>query len=118
MKRIFLTLSLISLIALSSFGQTTTLTEDVNGNLNTAKVVAATSAGQIFFTGHQIGSGYYFPVGGIFRAITDSPNGPGNYYYDGVTNGTLNFSVRADGQGYFAGNVGIGTASPVAQSIN
>lgn len=88
----------------------TTLTEDANGNLNTARIVAATPEGQSFFIGHQIGAGYGNTLA-IFSALTDNPNGAYNYFYDGITNGNRNFFVRADGQGYFAANVGIGTAA-------
>jgi hypothetical protein len=96
--------------------QTKTVTVDANDVLNNnTKIVAQTSLGQSFFTGHQLGSTYSYPSAGIFRAWTDQPTGSANYYYDGITNGTLNFSVRADGQGYFAGNVGIGTNSPYAK---
>jgi hypothetical protein len=98
-----------------SNAQTKTVTVDANDILNNnTKIVAQTSAGQIFFTGHQLGAGYNYPAG-IFRAITDNNNNAANYYYDGITNGNTNFSVRADGQGYFAGNVGIGTNSPYAK---
>ncbi|MDN3580774.1 hypothetical protein [Mucilaginibacter flavus] len=113
MKRVLVPLvfSLTSLHLANA--QTKTVTVDANDILNNnTKIVAQTSSGQTFFTGHQIGSGYYFPASGIFRAITDNPAGAGNYYYDGLTNGAINFSVRADGQGYFAGNVGVGTSNP------
>jgi len=50
----------------------------------------------------------------IFSALTDNANGTLNYFYDGQTNGVKTFGVRADGQGYFAGNVGIGTTIPKA----
>ena len=79
---------------------------------NNTKIVAQTSIGQIFFTGHQLGTTYSLPGAGIFRAWTDNPNGASNVFFDGITAGTTNFSVRADGQGYFAGNVGIGTTLP------
>ncbi|QEC79308.1 hypothetical protein [Mucilaginibacter ginsenosidivorax] len=96
--------------------QTKTVTVDANDVLNNnTKIVAQTSLGQSFFTGHQLGSTYSYPAAGIFRAWTDQPTGSANYYYDGLTNGTINFSVRADGQGYFAGNVGIGTNAPTAK---
>jgi len=110
MKRIYLTLLLVVIIGFNSFSQTT-LTEDVNGVLNTNRIVAQTGAGQIFYTGHQVGTGYSMPSG-IFRAWTDNPNGSLNYFYDGITNGITNYSVRADGQGYFAGGIGIGTSNP------
>jgi len=113
MKQIYLTLSLLVVVGFKSFGQTT-LTEDANGVLNTSKVVAQTSVGQTFFVGHQLGAGYSYPSSGIFRAWTDQPNGVANYFYDGLLNGTITYSVRADGQGYFAGNVGIGTSNPLA----
>jgi hypothetical protein len=113
MKQIYLTLSLLAFIGFKSFGQTT-LTEDVNGVLNTGKIVAQTSAGQTFFVGHQLGTGYSYPTTGIFRAWTDNSNGAVNYFYDGVTGSTTTFSVRADGQGYFATNVGVGTTAPLA----
>ncbi len=77
-------------------------------------MVTQTPAGQILYTGHQLGSGYSMPAG-IFRAWTDNPNGVANYFYDGLLNGTTTYSIRADGQGYFAGNVGIGTTSPLAK---
>ncbi|WP_121810191.1 hypothetical protein [Mucilaginibacter kameinonensis] len=95
--------------------QTKTVTVDANDALNNnTKIVAQTSVGQSFFTGHQIGAGYYYPAG-IFRAITDNNNNAANYYFDGITNGATNFSVRADGQGYFAGNLGIGNSNPDAK---
>jgi len=98
-----------------AYAQTKTVTVDANDALNNnTKIVAQTSVGQVFFTGHQLGSGYYYPAG-IFRAITDNNNNAANYYFDGITNGATNFSVRADGQGYFAGNVGIGNANPDAK---
>jgi len=112
MKRIYLSLAAITCLAFGAFGQTT-LTVDANGVLNFPKIVAQSSSGQIFFTGHQLGSGYGY-TGGIFRAITDNATGSANYFYDGVTNGVTNFSVRADGQAYFAGKIGLGTTAPNA----
>ena len=114
MKRSYLILLFALTASVKGFSQTTTLTEDVNGNLNTNRVIATTSSGQIFFSGHQYGSSYAYPAAGIFRAITDNANGTVNYFYDGVTNGITTYSIRADGQGYFAGKVGIGTANPSA----
>jgi len=93
--------------------QTKTVTVDALNN-NT-KIVAQTSKGQSFFVGHQLGNTYSYPGAGIFRAWTDQPVGSANVYYDGVTNGITNFSVRADGQGYFAGNIGVGTVSPASK---
>jgi hypothetical protein len=90
-------------------GWTQFLTVDpVNGALSNEKVIAQTAGGQTFFTGHQLGGTYAFPDG-IFRAITDNSNGLANLYYDGMTAGRRNYYVRADGQGYFAGSVIIGT---------
>ncbi|MBI5220314.1 MAG: hypothetical protein HY978_00560, partial [Candidatus Liptonbacteria bacterium] len=80
----------------------------------TGGIQAATSAGTAMFTGRQMGGSYSYGDG-IFKAITDNSTGSSNYYFQGVTGGvagTTNFSVRADGQGYFAGNVGIGTTGP------
>jgi len=82
-----------------------------NGALSSEKIIAQTPGGQSFFTGHQLGGTYAFPDG-IFRAITDNTNGAANLYYDGVTAGTRNYYVRADGQGYFANSVVIGTTDP------
>ncbi|XHR97718.1 hypothetical protein ACFJIV_14280 [Mucilaginibacter sp. UC70_90] len=113
MKRIFLMALVVSARVHMAFAQTKTVTVDANDALNSnTKIVAQTSVGQVFFTGHQLGSTYAFPSAGIFRAWTDNPTGTSNYYYDGVTNGNVNFSVRADGQGYFAGKVGINTTTP------
>lgn len=86
------------------------LITETNGNLN-GKLYMLTSGGQNFFTGHQAGGTYSFP-GGIFKAITDNPNGQRNFFYEGVTAGVTNFTVRADGQGYLAGGLGIGTQNP------
>jgi hypothetical protein len=83
---------------------------ETNGNLN-GKIYIATSGGQNFFTGHQAGSTYGFPSG-IFKAITDNPYGQANVFYEGVAGGITNFTVRADGQGYFAAGLGIGTQNP------
>jgi hypothetical protein len=115
MKKFFLT-AVIGLAGIHfGFSQTKTVTVDANDALNNnTKIVAQTSVGQSFFTGHQIGTGYYY-AGGIFRAITDNNNNAANYYYDGITNGTTNFSVRADGQGYFAAAIGIGVNAPAAR---
>lgn len=100
--------------------QTKTVTADANDALNSnSKIVAQTSVGQVFFTGHQLGTGYAFPSAGIFRAWTDNPVGASNYFYDGVTNGNVNSSVRTDGKGYFAGKMGIGTTTPfVSLEVN
>ena len=83
---------------------------ETNGNLN-GKIYMTTSGGQNFFTGHQAGSTYGFP-GGIFKAITDNPYGQMNVFYEGVAGGVTNFTVRADGQGYLAAGLGIGTQNP------
>jgi hypothetical protein len=85
-----------------------------NGVLSLANLNIQTSAGQSFFTGRQVGDGYGYGAG-IFRALTDNPNGSQNFYYDGVTAGNRLFSVRADGQGYFAGNLGVGMPNPMAK---
>ncbi|MGF7076198.1 hypothetical protein [Mucilaginibacter sp. 3215] len=116
MKRVLL-LAMTGLTGIySGFAQTKTVTVDANDALNNnTKIVAQTSIGQSFFVGHQLGSTYSYPGAGIFRAWTDQPSGSANVYYDGVTNGAVNFSVRADGQGYFAGNLGIGNSSPDAK---
>lgn len=83
---------------------------ETNGNLN-GKIYITTSGGQNFFTGHQAGNTYGFP-GGIFKAITDNPYGQMNVFYEGVAGGVTNFTVRADGQGYLAAGLGIGTQNP------
>lgn len=109
-----LTVGVLALAAANA--QTKTVTVDANDALNNnTKIVAQTSIGQSFFVGHQLGNTYSYPGAGIFRAWTDQPVGSANFYYDGVTNGAINFSVRADGQGYFAGNLGIGNSSPDAK---
>ncbi|WPV01706.1 hypothetical protein SNE26_07970 [Mucilaginibacter sp. cycad4] len=116
MKRTLLMAFAISAGGHIAFAQTKTVTVDANDALNNnTKIVAQTSVGQSFFVGHQLGNTYSYPGAGIFRAWTDQPVGSANFYYDGVTNGTTNFSVRADGQGYFAGNMGLGTISPASK---
>jgi hypothetical protein len=85
-----------------------------NGVLSLANLNIQTSTGQSFFTGRQVGDGYGYGAG-IFRALTDNPNGSQNFYYDGVTAGNRLFSVRADGQGYFASNLGVGMPTPMAR---
>ncbi|MFA6086761.1 hypothetical protein [Mucilaginibacter sp.] len=112
MKKILLVMVPLFLAIGDCYAQTT-LSVDGNGVLNYSKIVTQSPFAQSFFTGHQTGTTYSYP-NGIFRAWTDNSNGSANYYYDGVTNGTTNYYVRADGQGYFAGRVGIGTTSPSA----
>jgi len=87
------------------------LSANSDGALSTGKILAQSGAGQNFFTGRQIGATYTYGSG-IFHAVSDNPNGAMNYYFDGISNNIRNFSVRADGQGYFAGNVGIKTSVP------
>ena len=113
MKKVLL-LTLACLAGAHFANAQTTLTVDANGVLNSSKIVTQATGGQVFFTGHQLGPTYSMPAG-IFRAITDNTNGVQNYFYDGLINGTTNFSVRADGQGFFAGNIGIGTVNPDAK---
>lgn len=116
MKRTLLTALAISAGVNIALAQTKTVTVDANDALNNnTKIVAQTSIGQSFFVGHQLGNTYSYPGAGIFRAWTDQPVGSANFYYDGVTNGTTNFSVRADGQGYFAATIGIGISAPAAR---
>ena len=80
---------------------------DVNGDIR-----GTTGAvGEPTITGHELGAGYVYPDG-IFKAITDNPTGSANYYFLGVTGNATNYTLRADGQAYFAGNVGIGTTGP------
>jgi hypothetical protein len=110
MKRSYLILLIALTLSAKAFGQTT-LTEDANGVLNATKIVTQTSLGQTFFTGHQIGTGYYTSAP-IFQAITDNTTAQ-NYFYSGLSGSSTTFSVRQDGQGYFAGNVGIGTSNPL-----
>jgi len=85
-----------------------------NGVISLPNLNIQTPGGQSFFTGRQMGSSYSYGDG-IFRALTDNPNGSQNFYYDGVTAGNRLFSVRADGQGYFAGNLGVGMPTPMAK---
>ena len=114
MKKTLL-LALAGLVSAHFANAQKTVTVDANDALNSnTKIVAQTSIGQIFFTGHQLGTGYSYPAAGIFRAWTDNPNGATNVFIDGIAGGAVNFSVRADGQGYFAGKVGIGNSMPNA----
>lgn len=90
----------------ASYPWSRVLTE-TDGLINSPLYVK-TAAGQNFIVGHQAGNTYSFPSG-IFKAITDNPNGSNNFYYEGASAGKTNFFVRADGLGYFDGGVGIGT---------
>lgn len=78
---------------------------DVNGGMN-----AATVNGTAMFTGHQLGGTYAYSDA-IFKAVTDNPNGSANYYFQGLAGSKTNFSVRADGQAYFAGGINSGSYS-------
>ena len=64
-------------------------------------VYAATSYGGSFFTAHQLGAGSAIQGASMFSATTDNPSGWQNTYFQGVTAGTVNFSVRADGLAFF-----------------
>lgn len=59
------------LIGFSAFAQTT-LTVDANGVLNFTKLVAQTTGGQNFFTGHQLGSTYSLPIWREYAALAQS----------------------------------------------
>ncbi|CAM4112879.1 hypothetical protein SAMN06265348_103298 [Pedobacter westerhofensis] len=87
------------------------LTANSDGKLINSNINITTAAGQSFFTGHQTGTTYSYPLG-IFHAVTDNDNGTLNFLYDGITAGLTKFYVRADGEGYFSGNVGIGIENP------
>ena len=87
---------------------------EYNGILSSGSINIETSSGQSFFTGRQVGETYGYGAG-IFRALADNPNGSQNFYFDGVTAGNRLFSVRADGQGYFASGLGVGTTNPMAK---
>ena len=80
---------------------------DGSGNLNQQQVIITSAQAQSLFQGHQYGTNYAYP-NGMFRAITDNLTGTQNYFYDGVTGSNTMFSVRADGRGYFAGNMALG----------
>ena len=110
MKKILLNLIATLLISSTCVSQTNVVVDANQIVTSNTKLILQTAAGQSFFTGHQLGPTY--SVGsGIFRAATDNANGTLNYYYDGVTNGIMNYSVRADGQGFFAGRLGIGAVA-------
>jgi hypothetical protein len=114
MKKTFIFFLTLLSVYQSVLSQPTTVTVDANEVLNSNnKLIIRSGYGQSFYTGHQAGGGYANPTG-IFRAMTDNANGAMNYYYDGVTAGISKFNIRADGQAYFASNVGIGTTNPTA----
>jgi hypothetical protein len=80
--------------------------------VNTAGLLNITSslAGPLIYV-KEAGTGYGSTIAAIV-ADTDNPNGSSNYSFQGRVQGSNTFSVRSDGQGYFAGNVGIGTTTP------
>ena len=72
-----------------------------------------TSVGGPIFAVRQYGSWYgSYPSSAALLLQTDNPNGLSNYLLAGNLAGTITSSLRADGQAYFAGNVGIGTTAP------
>ena len=78
---------------------------------------AGTTSGGYIYRGWKVGSGYSDATA-IYGAVFDNANGAQSYFFDGYsggTSGTKRFYVRADGQGYFAANVGAGTDAPVAR---
>jgi hypothetical protein len=92
-----------------------------NGSTTDKPISVQTSAGGAMYTGRQIGAGYGYPYpyGAIYSAMTDCIYPELNYFFSGyygangtAGSGTNTYYVRSDGQAYFAGNVGIGTASP------
>lgn len=108
-----------------AFGQTTSpysLYDVTQTGASTNKFITVeTPNGGAMYTGRQVGTGYGFPYpyGAVFYAKTDAAYPTNVYFYSGYhgTNatagsGTNTFYVRADGQGYFAGSLGIGTATP------
>jgi hypothetical protein len=69
-------------------------------------LTAATANGGNMIVAHQVGAGYGDP-GAMFSAQTDNPVGSSNYFFQGLANGVLNFSVRADGNAYFGNSMSI-----------
>lgn len=110
MKKLFAAMLLIAVV-LSVHAQTNVQVNASDVITSNNKLVIRTAVGQSFFTGWQNGNTYAFSQG-IFRAVTDNPYGPANYYFDGVTNGVTNFAIRADGQGYLAGGMSFGRGAP------
>ena len=111
MKNLLITIALL-LLCNCLFAQPYTLTVDASGNLNYSKLIATSNLAQSFFTGHESGTTYQNNAG-IFRGITDNTTySAQNYFYDGVLGSTTTYSIRADGQGYFAGNINVGVVYP------
>lgn len=92
-----------------------------NGSNTNNRITVETANGGPMYTGRQMGVGYGYanPYAAVFYAKTDAA-WPSNVYlfggYHGTSSelgsGTNSFYVRGDGEGFFAGNVGIGTTAP------
>lgn len=74
----------------------------------------ATSWGGPLVYVREVGSGYGNSNAAIV-ADTDNANGSSNFSFQGRLVGANTFSVRSDGQGYFAGKLGIGTTAPTTK---
>jgi hypothetical protein len=82
---------------------------------STGETTIGTSYGGPLLQIDQLGSGY---SGGVSTPAlllsTQNPTLTSNYLLSGSTPSGTAFSIRADGQAYYAGYVGIGTTSPIA----
>ncbi|RXK86196.1 hypothetical protein [Filimonas effusa] len=121
MKKIISLISLSSLILNFSAAQETLQSVTTAGNTTDQRITVQTSYGGPMYTGRQMGTSYGFPnpYAAIFYAKTDALSSNNVYLFSGyhgtnseLGSGTNSFYVRGDGSGYFAGNLGVGTATP------
>lgn len=79
---------------------------------NPGKTTITTTFGGPLLQIHQLGDQYgSTPNDAALMLLTDGPS-VNNYLISGASGGGFRFSLRADGQMYLNGNLGIGTPTP------
>lgn len=74
----------------------------------------STSIGQSFYSARQAGGGYVYGEA-MFQATTENTTTPElNVYFEGKAGTTSKFRVLGNGDGFFAGKLGVGTQTPDA----
>jgi hypothetical protein len=102
----------------SSVGINTNLPLDAltvfgSGNATKGFVRTVSAFSGPFFYGEELGTSYGSGLP-IYAAVSDGTITTNNYFMVGTANSTTTYSLRGDGQAYFAGQVGVGNSSPGA----
>jgi hypothetical protein len=100
-----------SLFTVDNNGNAIAAGKVTSAQVSTGNCYASTSEAGPIYTGTKFGSSYGDGTA-VFRAVLDNPTGSASYLFEGFcggAGGTRTHYVRADGCGYFASDVTIGS---------